>query len=99
MTAASFRYAPNADTCGTHLIDRIPQFVWDRLVENFPASGNGFWDPSGGYEGDDRTFCDKKGRVFNVYTRWGVPRVGGLKLKPADIKKFEDWAMNLPVRQ
>ena len=90
----SFNYAPKADTIETHLIGHIPHSTWEKLTANYPPTGNGTWDEEKGYKNDDITFVDEKGRVFNVYTRWGIPRLGGHDLTPADLNGFFEWVEN-----
>lgn len=93
----SFNYAPKADTIETHLIGTIPMAVWKKLNANWYASGRGTSDKEKGYVNDDITFRDEKGRVFNVYTRWGVPRLGGCDLTTDDLNDFVEWATKIPV--
>ena len=68
----------NAETSGTSLYSEIPSTSMDYLCKRFPEAFSEYEEDSEkGYGNQHLSFrCCETGKVFTVYTRWGIPRIG-----------------------
>ena len=91
-----FFFSRHAEVSGSFLIDNLSDEVFNiirRKAEWQPVELN--IDPEKGYDGLEWRFKDAKGRLYNVYSRWGQPRVGGWQTTtPKDVKNFEAWILS-----
>ena len=69
----NFRRDPSANTNLTSMQAYLSSVSEAALG---PRNPDGYWDPEGGYDGDEWTYVSDDGRVAKVYTRWGCFRVG-----------------------
>ncbi len=90
----------NPDLGGTFLIKHLSDESFLKLKARYLPDGEecdfNNDDVSKGYDGLSWSFRDEEGKLFSVYTRWGVPRLGGHSdLTDVEVNDFETWLTNL----
>jgi hypothetical protein len=76
---------------GTSLQGFISKDAFNRMSELFEVSFS--TEADRGYDGKNWVFVGPGDMVYNIYTRWGTPRVGSWNRPELDIRGFEDWIM------
>lgn len=78
----SYKLSPDADTSGTSLRKQLIRLRESEVRSRF---GNPQQDLSCGEGyGPEWIFTDPAGRVFTLYTRWGIFRIGSMQEEVAD---------------
>ena len=90
----SFTYSPNAEISGSHLVTTLDSDVGSKIATSFEAC-EGCFNTSKGYDGKEYRFVDEDGQLYNVYSRWGIWRLGGYNLQPGDVGAFVNWVRSL----
>jgi hypothetical protein len=89
----SFKFVKNADITGTFFRKELEERLFDKIKKHF--SDNPDYTPEEdekGYTYENFVFENKNKIILTVYTRWGIPRIGGgSKLLKQDIEEFENW--------
>ena len=86
-----------ADIGGTSLVAYLNEDAFLKMKAKFLPDVD-IWcnEPDRGYDGLNWAFRDEEGRLFNVYTRWGVPRLGAkFDISTEEIVDFEGWMKTL----
>ena len=86
-----------ADISGTSLVALLDEDAFLKMKTQFlPDTDIWCSEPERGYDGLNWSFRDEEGRLFNVYTRWGVPRLGAkFDISTEEIVDFEGWMKSL----
>ena len=79
----------NAETSGTSLYSEMPSVSMDYLCKKFPEAFSEYEEDSEkGYGHQHLSFrSSETGKVFTVYTRWGIPRIGAPMWTASDEEK------------
>ena len=85
-----FQHMLDADTNGTYLCGYISDAAFAACQATF-GSSEGYYDSERGYNGCEWQFTDDSNNLYNVYNRFGSPRVGGRNLSPEQVAALEAW--------
>jgi len=88
-----FQIDPNANISGTYLLGEADPKVLVVCKNKFADKATYFgFEPEKGYGDYEWLFKASNGQVFTIYTRWGCPRIGGVRGE-VQASDFEAWLL------